>query len=220
MSLYNVRHMDCRRALILQNTRLQRPPSVPELQLYLAHEIEPIWRVTESEQGGAPPYWAFAWAGGQALARYVLDHPEVVAGKRVVDFATGSGVCALAAMKAGAAHALATDIDGLSGEAVALNARANRLSVTFSNRDLTDVYQLEADVILAGDVCYEQPLANRALAWLRAAHARGTRVLVGDPGRPYSPPEGLIRLAVYEIRTTREIEDTDVKRVGVFTPVG
>jgi predicted nicotinamide N-methyase len=214
-----------RRAFILQNTRLQRPPHVPELQLYLADEVTPIWRMTEQELGEAgvpPPFWAFAWPGGQAIARYLLDHPEEVAGKRVLDVGTGSGLCAIAAMKAGAASALAADIDVFSEEAVALNARANGVSVAFTNRDLLDVHPpgypaWASDLILAGDLCYEQPLAGRVLAWLQAAHAGGTRVLIGDPGRDYFPGEGLIRLATYQVPTTRELEDREIKQTGVFT---
>ena len=210
-----------RRAFVLQNTRLQRPPHVPELQLYLADEVMPIWRMTEQELGEAgvpPPFWAFAWPGGQAIARYLLDHPEEVAGKRVLDVGTGSGLCALAAMKAGAASALAADIDVFSEEAVALNAQANEVSVAFTNRDLLDAHPAwVSDLILAGDLCYEQPLAGRILAWLQAAHARGTRVLIGDPGRDYFSGEGLIRLATYQVPTTRELEDREVKQTGVFT---
>jgi predicted nicotinamide N-methyase len=164
-----------------------------------------------------PPFWAFAWIGGLALARYLLDHPGEVAGKRVLDFATGSGLCAIAAMKAGAAYALAADVDAFCEAAVALNARTNGVRVAFTDRDLLDADPPETDLILAGDICYEGPLAARALAWLQAAHRRGTRVLIGDPGRTYFPREALIRLAEYEVPTTRELEDTEVKWAGVFT---
>jgi predicted nicotinamide N-methyase len=209
-----------RRAFILQHTRLQRPPHVPELHLHLADEITPLWRMTEEERGargGPPPFWAFAWVGGQALARYLLDHPEDVAGKRVLDLATGSGLCAIAAMKAGAAYALAADVDVFCAAAVALNAWANGVRVAFTDRDLLADAPPDTDLILAGDICYEQPLAGRALAWLQTAHARGTRVLIGDPGRSYFPRTGLIRLADYQVPTTRELEDREVKRAGVFT---
>jgi predicted nicotinamide N-methyase len=208
-----------RRAFILQHTRLQRLPHVPELRLHLADEIMPLWRMIEEERGarGGPPFWAFAWAGGQALARYLLDHPDEVAGKRVLDVATGSGLCAIAAMKAGAADALAADIDVFCAAAVALNARANRVHVAFTDRDLLAAAPPDTDLILAGDLWYEQPLAGRALAWLRTAHARGTRVLIGDPGRTYFPRAGLIRLADYQVPTTRELEEGEVKQAGVFT---
>jgi predicted nicotinamide N-methyase len=209
-----------RRVFILQNTRLQHPPFVPELQLHLADEITPLWRMTEAElgvRGVPPPFWAFAWAGGLALARYLLDHPAQVAGKPVVDFAAGSGLCALAALKAGAAAALAADIDPFCEAAVELNAEANGLRVAYTGGDLLVADPPPADVILAGDICYEQPLATRVLAWLQAAHAQGTRVLIGDPGRRYFPREGLIRLAAYAVPTSLELEDSAVKRVGVFT---
>jgi predicted nicotinamide N-methyase len=209
-----------RRAFILGNTRLQHPPHAPELQLYLADEITPIWRMTEEalgELGLPPPFWAFAWAGGQALARYVLDGPDEVAGRRVLDFAAGSGIVAIAAMQAGAASALANDIDDFCAAAVALNAQANGVEVAFTAQNLLKAPPPEADVILAGDICYERPLAERVHAWLHAAHRRGTRVLIGDPGRTYFPREGLTRLAEYQVATTRELEDQEVKRTGVWT---
>lgn len=212
--------MPRRHAFIPRHTRPRRPPHVPEVRLYLTDRIEPLWRAVEEERGERgvpPPFWAFAWAGGQAVARYLLDHPAEVAGARVVDFAAGSGLCAIAAMKAGAAGALAADVDPLSESAVALNAQANGVRVAFTGRDLLDADPPDADLILAGDVCYEQPLARRVLAWLRVAHARGTRVLIGDPGRTYFPRAGLIRLAAYQVPTTRELEDAEVKQAGVFT---
>jgi len=209
-----------RRAFILANTRLQRPPHTPELQLYLADEITPIWRMTEEELeriGLPPPFWAFAWAGGQAVARYLLDHPDEVAGKRVVDFAAGSGLVAIAAMKAGAASALGADIDGYCAMAVALNAEANGVAVDFTDADLLQAPPPAADLITAGDICYEKPMAEQALAWLRSAHHAGARVLIGDPGRSYFPKQGLVQLAEYQVETTRELEDFAVKRTGVWT---
>ncbi len=209
-----------RRAFILQNTRVQPPPFVPELRLYLADAITPLWQMTEAElgaQGVPPPFWAFAWAGGQALARYLLDHPAEVAGRRVLDFATGSGLCAIAALKAGAASALAADIDPFCAAAVALNAAANGVRVAFTDRDLLAADPPATDLILAGDFGYEQPLATRTLAWLQAAQAHGTRVLIGDPGRVYFPRAGLIRLAQYPVPTSRDLEDSEVKLAGVYT---
>ena len=208
------------RAFILENTRLQRPPHTPELALHLADEITPIWRLTEGEldqMGLPPPFWAFAWAGGQAIARYLLDNPRETAGKGVVDFATGSGLVAIAAMKAGAAQVLASDIDGFCEAAVSLNAAANDVVVRFTGEDLLDAAPPAADLITAGDICYEKPLAERVLAWLHAAHAAGARVLIGDPGRSYFPKAGLVRLADYQVETTRELEDFAVKRTGVWT---
>ena len=210
-----------RRAFILDHTRPQRPPHTPELVLRLADEITPIWRMTEDalqEIGLPPPFWAFAWAGGQALARYVLDNPELVAGKAVVDFASGSGIVALAAARAGAARVLAADIDPFCGDAVALNAAANEVACDFTGDDLLDAPPpVWADVILAGDICYEKPLAARVMAWLAAARAAGQTVLIGDPGRSYFPREGLTRLVEYQVPTTRELEDMEVKKTAVWT---
>lgn len=209
-----------RRAFILANTRLQSPPHTPELRLYLADEITPIWRLTEEELGAIglpPPFWAFAWAGGQALARYLLDHPAEAAGRQAVDFATGSGLVAIAAMKAGASSVLGADIDDFCAAAVETNARENGVTVDFTDRDLLDAAPPAAALITAGDICYEKPLAERVLAWLLAAHERGTRVLIGDPGRSYFPRTGLVKLAEYQVETTRELEDMAVKRTGVWT---
>ena len=209
-----------RRAFILENTRLQSPPHTPELHLHLADEITPIWKLTEEallEIGLPPPYWAFAWAGGQALARYVLDNPDLVTGKAVIDFASGSGLVAIAAARAGAARVLAADIDGYCGEALALNARANGVVVGFTDIDLLETpAPAWADVILAGDICYEKPLAERVLAWLAEARRAGARVLIGDPGRSYFPRTGLTLLAEYQVETTRELEDMAVKRTCVW----
>jgi predicted nicotinamide N-methyase len=216
--------LEGRRAFILENTRLQRPPHAPELVLYLADEITPIWRMTEEALeaiGLPPPFWAFAWAGGQALARYILDNPGVVAGRRVVDFATGSGIVAIAAMKAGASAVLAADIDPFCAAAVAMNAEANGVAVEFTGRDLLDAAPPSgAEVLLAGDICYEGPLAQRVMDWLQAGRAAGAEVLVGDPGRTYFPREGLDKLAEYQVPTTRELEDLEVKKTSVWTLPG
>jgi predicted nicotinamide N-methyase len=212
--------LDGRRAFILANTRPQPPPHTPELVLHLADEITPIWKMTEEslqEIGLPPPFWAFAWAGGQALARYVLDHPETVAGKTVIDFATGSGLVAIAAMKAGAARVLAADIDPFCQAAVSLNAEANGVAVDFTDLNLLDATPPAADVLLAGDICYEKPMAEAVMAWLAVGRAAGATALVGDPGRSYFPKTGLIKLAEYEVETTRELEDFAVKRTGVWT---
>ena len=213
--------LEGRRAFILENTRPQPPPHTPELVLRLADEITPIWTLTEealAEIGLPPPFWAFAWAGGQALARYVLDNPEIVAGKRVIDFATGSGLVAIAAMKAGAARVLAADIDVFCEAAVGLNAEANGVTVAFTERNLLDAPPPPpADVILAGDICYEKPMAEAVMAWLAQGRAAGATVLIGDPGRTYFPKDGLVKLAEYQVATTRELEDFAVKRTCVWT---
>ena len=206
-------------AFIAANTRPQTVPHAPEIRLWLADEITPLWRLTEEELGAMglpPPFWAFAWAGGQALARWLLDHPEEVAGKRVIDFAAGSGLVGVAAMKAGAASVLCADIDPFCGAAVALNAEANGVALAFTDRDLLDAPPPPVDVICAGDVCYEKPMTDRVLAWLGLAKARGTRVLIGDPGRTYFPKDGLTFLAEYQVPTTRELEDLAIKRSAVW----
>ena len=208
-----------RRAFILGNTRLQHPPHTPEIALHLADEVTPLWKLTEEqlgEMGVPPPFWAFAWAGGQALARYLLDHPHEVAGRTVVDFAAGSGLVGIAAMKAGAASVLCADIDGFCSAAVALNGEANGVTLDFTDVDLLDSPPPAVGLIAAGDICYENPLADRVLAWLAAARNNGTRVLIGDPGRTYFPKGGLEKLAEYQVPTTRELEDFAIKRTGVW----
>jgi predicted nicotinamide N-methyase len=209
-----------RRDFIVANTRLQRPPHVAEIQLHLADEITPIWKLTEEaleEIGLPPPFWAFAWAGGQALARYLIDNPATVAGQRVIDFAAGSGMVGIAAMKAGARDVLCADIDAYCEAAVSLNAAVNGVACAFTGEDLLEApAPAWAEVILAGDICYEKPLAERVLAWLAAARGRGATVLIGDPGRSYFPRSGLTKLAEYQVATTRELEDMAVKRTCVW----
>ena len=205
---------------IAANTRLQAVPHAPEISLWLADEITPLWRLTEEELGEMglpPPFWAFAWAGGQALARWLLDHPDQVAGMRVIDLATGSGLVAVAAMKAGAASVLAADIDPFCAAAVAANARSNGVEIAFTDANLLDAPPPPADLICAGDVFYEKPMAEAVMVWLKQAQANGTRVIVGDPGRTYFPKSGLTLLAEYTVPTTRELEDQEVKRSRVWS---
>nr|WP_314431767.1 methyltransferase [uncultured Brevundimonas sp.] len=205
---------------IAANTRLQTVPHAPEISLWLADEITPLWRLTEEELGAMglpPPFWAFAWAGGQALARWLLDHPDQVAGQRVIDLATGSGLVAVAAMKAGAASVLAADIDPFCAAAVAANAASNGVEIAFTDANLLDAPPPPVDLICAGDVFYEKPMAEAVLAWLKQAQANGTRVIVGDPGRTYFPKSGLTLLAEYTVPTTRELEDQEVKRSRVWS---
>ena len=198
-----------RRDFIAANTRRQRPPHTPEIELYLADEITPIWKLTEEalEEIGLPP----------ALARYVMDNPGQVAGRRIIDFAAGSGLVGIAAMKAGAAEVLCADIDPYCEAAVALNAEANGVACAYEGADLLEAPAPDwAQVILAGDICYEKPLATKVLAWLAAARNRGATVLIGDPGRSYFPRQGLEKLAEYRVPTTRELEDMEVKRTAVW----
>jgi predicted nicotinamide N-methyase len=205
-------------AFILAETRLRPVPHAPEIMLHVADEATELWQKTEEELGEIglpPPFWAFAWAGGQALARYILDHPETVRGRRVLDFASGSGLVAVAAMKAGAAEVIACDIDPFAIAAIGVNAQANGVAVTPLAADI--VGQDEGwDAVLAGDICYEQDLAARVIEWLLALSNRGATVLIGDPGRSYLPKDRLKSLAVYEVPVTRTLEDSDIKKSSVW----
>lgn len=201
------------------NTAVAAPPLVPELRLHLATEVTPIWRATEeslSRFGTPPPFWAFAWAGGQALARYILDHPETVAGRDVVDLASGSGMVAIAAAKAGARRITASDIDPFAAAAIALNAALNGVELTIETRDLLDRGAAGWGVVMAGDACYEEPMSSRMIAMLRRAAARGRLALLGDPGRAYLPREGLVELARYTVPTSRELEDREAREGVVW----
>ena len=205
--------------LVLRRTRLQAPPAVPELVLHLADDLTGVWEDLERELAtGAlpPPFWAFAWVGGQALARYLLDTPDEVAGLRVLDLATGSGLVALAARRAGAREVTAVDIDPVAGAAVAANAAANGLVVDVRCTDLTAGDPPDVDVLLAGDVCYDREMTDRVVPWLRAAAARGARVLLGDPGRHYLPQAGLTQVAALDVPTTRDLEGVLVKPTRVY----
>ena len=208
-----------RSEFILANTRLLAPPLVPEIRLHLAEESLPIWRKTEEELGEMglpPPYWAFAWAGGQALARYILDHPNEVARKTVIDLGAGSGLSAIAAAMAGARDVSASDIDEMAVSAIRLNATANGVSVAATPADWLDDAPPSADVLLIGDLFYERPLAERVMAFLRSAAAQGTTVLVGDPRRSYFPADDFAAIAHFEVPVTRELEDAEIKRAAVW----
>jgi predicted nicotinamide N-methyase len=205
---------------VVRNTRLRPVPGVEGIRLHLADEALPLWHATQVETGDpdAPiPYWAFAWAGGLALARYIDEHPEVVSGRRVLDMASGSGLCAVAAMLAGAAVATAVDTDPHAAAAVALNARANGVRISVVRRDLLDEDPPDVDLILAGDCYYDAGLAERIMPWLTRARDRGIEVLVGDPGRRYLPTGRLEAIASFDVRTTTELEDLALKRGTVFT---
>ncbi|WP_132253658.1 class I SAM-dependent methyltransferase [Methylobacterium segetis] len=207
-------------AFIRAETRLRPVPHAPEIRLHVADEATVLWQRTEEELaeiGLPPPFWAFAWAGGQALARYILDHPEIAAGRQVLDFASGSGLVAIAAARAGAAHVTATDLDPFAIPAIGLNAAANGVAdrITAVAADLVGT-QPGASLVLAADIFYERDVAARVGAWLAELDAGGATVLVGDPGRSYLPRERLEVLATYEVPVTRALEDAEIKRSSVW----
>ena len=206
-------------AFITDNTFLTTAPLIPELRLHLATEVTPLWQATEATldaSGLPPPYWAFAWVGGQAVARHLLDHPELVRGLRVLDFAAGCGLIALAAARAGAASVTAVDIDPFALAAIRLNAAANGLEVAVSSDNVVGRPPGGTDVVLAGDVCYERPMAEAVIAWLRTEAAAGSCVIIGDPGRSYLPRTGLTALARHMIPTISDVEDVEVKSTTVW----
>ena len=199
---------------IRRNTAITAPPLVPEIRLHLATEITPIWQATEETLARSalpPPFWAFAWAGGQALARYLLDHPEAVAGRSVLDFGAGSGLVAIAAAKAGAASVLAAEIDHFAAAAIAANAALNEVAIAVTTADVLGTCDPRWEVVTAGDVCYERPMAERVTAWLRVLAARGSLILLGDPGRAYLPRYGMQERARYLVPTSRELEDRETR---------
>jgi predicted nicotinamide N-methyase len=205
-------------AFIRSETRLRPVPHAPEIFLHVADEATELWQKTEEELGEIglpPPFWAFAWAGGQALARYILDHPETVRGRRVLDFASGSGLVAIAAMKAGAAEVVACDIDSFAIAAMDLNAKANGVSINPLQADIVG-QDRGWDTVLAGDICYERDLAGRVIDWLSGLSQRGATVLIGDPGRSYLPKDRLETIAAYEVPVTRTLEDADIKKSSVW----
>jgi predicted nicotinamide N-methyase len=204
---------------ILEHTEFLPVPLVPEVSLYLAHEAVPLWQKTEEELGSIglpPPFWAFAWAGGQALARYVLDNSQTVHGNRVLDLASGSGLVAVAAMMAGASEVLAADIDVFAIQAIGMNVAANNVQVSVANEDLLDAAPPAMDVILVGDLFYEKTLAGKLLGWLVQARKNGSVVLIGDPGRSYLPRDKLVSCAAYEVPVTRDLEDAEIKHTQVW----
>ncbi|WP_086999926.1 class I SAM-dependent methyltransferase [Rhizobium sullae] len=203
---------------IRANTSLIAPPHVPEIRLHLASEVHELWLKTEEELveiGLPPPFWAFAWAGGQGLARYILDHPETMQNKRVFDFATGSGLVAIAAKMAGAAAVKAADIDPWAETAVLLNAVANGVSIDFDGADFVG-QPVDADIVLAGDVFYDRVFANALVPWFERLASEGKEVLVGDPGRAYLPKERLEFCAIYQVPVTRALEDSEIKKTTVW----
>jgi predicted nicotinamide N-methyase len=209
-----------RGAFIRENTRLLPVPHVPEISLHVADEATALWQKTEDDLGEIglpPPFWAFAWAGGQALARYILDTPEMVKGHRVLDFASGSGLVAIAAAKAGAAHVTASEIDAFAAEAIGINAASNGV-VDQISISLADIIGTDDgwDTVLAGDICYQRDIAERVTTWLQQLSRRGAQVLIGDPGRSYLPRDMLEEIAIYQVPTTRALEDMEIKKSSVW----
>ena len=206
-------------AFVRANTTILSPPLVPEIRLHLAHEALPIWQKTENELGETglpPPFWAFAWAGGQALARYILDMPSTVLGKHVVELASGSGLVGITAMKAGVASVLSADIDAFSVAAIEVNAALNNVLLVVTSKNLLAGAVPDADVILVGDLFYERCVAERCLSWRERAQAEGVDVLIGDPGRSYLPKGRLVKVAEYSVPVSRDLEDAEIKRTAVW----
>jgi predicted nicotinamide N-methyase len=210
-------------AFVRAQTAITAPPLVPEIRLHLATQITPLWEATEATLAAAnvpPPYWAFAWPGGQALSRYVLDNPATVRGLRVLDFAAGCGLGAIAAAMAGAAHVVASDIDTIAIRVMMLNAALNDVTFETTAADLSRESDARWDVIIAGDVCYERPMAEAILPWLRALAGKGVAVLMADPGRAYLPASGLEEIARYDVPTSLELEDRTLRTTRVLRLLG
>ena len=212
-----------RERFIRANTTLKRPPLVPEIELFLAGEVMSLWGETEAlaaaSAGGVgllpPPYWAFAWPGGQALARYIIDHPHEVRDRTVLDFGAGSGLVAIAAAKAGASCAVASETDSLALAAIDLNSQSNGVFVEPIGNDIIGS-NARWNTILAGDMCYERPVAERLVPWLRQLVKAGARVLLGDPGRSYFPEHGVRKLATFAVPTTLDLEDREIRDTSVY----
>jgi predicted nicotinamide N-methyase len=207
------------RAFVLRHSRLRELPAIDGIRLHLADDVLPVWRALQIETGDPDtplPYWAAAWGGGLAIARYLRDHSEAVGGRRVYDLASGSGLCAIAAAHAGASAVEANDIDPFAAAAIELNARANRCRIDVTRRDALDDDSPVADVVLAGDCWYTADLAARVLPWLRRVEASGIDVLIGDPGRDHLPTESLVEVAAYEVRTTSDLENLGFTRARVY----
>ena len=214
--------IDCER-FIRANTKLKQPPLVPEISLLLADQVMNLWGETEALAAAnasglralPPPYWAFAWPGGQALARYILDNPSEVRGRTVLDFGAGSGLVAIAAARAGGSCVVAAEIDPLALAAIDLNSRANDVFVEPVGIDVIGSNP-RWNTVLAGDMCYERPVAERLVPWLRLLVKSGVRVLLGDPGRNYFPEGGIVKLATFAVPTTLDLEDREMRETSVF----
>ena len=207
------------RGFILANTKLMQPPLVPEVRLYLAEESLPLWEKTEEQLGEInvpPPFWAFAWAGGQALARYVLDHRNCAAGKQVVDLGAGSGLCAIAASLAGASDVLAADVEAFAGHAMALNAQANGVTIRVTTDNILERNNARADLLLIGDLFYERELSEQVISFATRVRKAGAEVLIGDPRRSFFPIDRFEQVAEYSVPVTRALEDSEIKRTAVW----
>lgn len=210
---------DDARRFVRESTALTAPPLVPEINIYQATEITSLWQATEAfldQEGVPPPYWAFVWPGGQALARYLLDEPGVVAGRTVADIGSGNGLASIAAARAGAAHVVAIDPDPFAAAAAAENAAANGIDLDIRVRDGMLDLPAGTEVVLAGDICYERAMAERLIASLRRAAIADLTVLVADPGRAYLPKTGLTAVARYDVPTTLELEDREVRTTTIW----
>lgn len=209
-------------AFIRDNTQVAAASLIPEIRLHLATEVVPLWQATEAtleKAGLPPPYWAFAWPGGQAVARHVLDNPRLVAGRRVLDLAAGCGVAAVAAAMLGA-RASASEIDRFALAAIGLNAALNGVEVAAIDRDVLDDPPGDWDTVLAGDLCYERPMADRVASWIKAQARAGVTVLMGDPGRAYKPADGLAEVARYAVPTSKDLEDRETRETIVWRVLG
>ncbi len=216
------KRMENKSNFIRTNTALEPPPLVPEIKLHLASEDYPLWHKTSDQlddMGLPPPFWAFAWSGGQALARYIVDNPEIVRDKTVLDFGSGSGIAAIAAAKMGATKVTASDIDEYAIAALEVNAAANGVEIDITDEDLTGIDK-GWETVLAADVCYEQPMSGAVTKWLRALAKSNTGVFIGDPRRLYLPKKGLEQLAKYSVKTTTHLEDTDLLNAQVWRMEG
>ncbi len=207
---------------IRTHTTCLEVPLCPEIMLYQSHDALSIWQSAEDRAGKQvpPPYWAFCWPGGQALTRYLLDTPEVVRGKKVLDFAAGSGLTAIGAVRAGAASVQAAEIDPLAISAIRLNGATNNVQVGLLEDDIVGQTDAGWDVVVAGDVCYERPMAERVFSWFSLLVAQGVTVLLADPGRSYLPKHGLKRLAEYTVPTSLDLEDRLFRETAVFQVLG
>jgi predicted nicotinamide N-methyase len=206
------------KAFVRRHTRLVDVADVPGMRIHAADDVTRVWHATELELALSDPplpYWAFTWSGGLAISRYLIDHPDVVANRSVLDLGAGSGICGIVAARLGADSVQAADVDPLARAAIAVNARANDVRIGVSRSDVLESEPPDVDVVLAGDVCYEETMGRRMIDWLRTAADQGARVLLGDPGRAYLPP-GLERLASYRVRTSTEVEEAVVKPSAVF----